>query len=81
MLDRRLGETEYLAGDYSIADIANYPWVTIHDWPGISIDGLDNVQRWLEAIRARPAVQRGMAVPAKLIEVEDAVATAKEMLA
>ena len=81
VLDKRLGEVEYLAGDYSIADIANYPWVAIHDWPGVSIDGLDNVQRWLEAIRTRPAVQRGMAVPAKVIQVEDAVATAREMLA
>lgn len=80
VLDRRLGEVEYLAGDYSIADIANYPWVAIHDWPGVSIDGLDNVQRWLEAIRTRPAVQLGMAVPAKVIEVETAVATAREML-
>jgi GST-like protein len=63
VMDRRLGEAEYLAGDYSIADIATWPWVSIHEWAGVSVDGLDHVQRWLEAVGARPAVQRGRAVP------------------
>ena len=63
MLDRRLGEAEYLAGDYSIADIATWPWVTLHGWAGVALDGLDHLQRWVEAVGARPAVQRGRAVP------------------
>ncbi len=63
VLDRRLGEAEYLGGDYSIADIATWPWVSIHEWAGVSVDGLDHVKRWLEAVGARPAVQRGRAVP------------------
>jgi glutathione S-transferase len=64
VLDRRLGEAEYLAGDYSVADVATWPWVTLHGWAGVPLDGLDNVQRWVAAVGARPAVQRGRAVPA-----------------
>lgn len=64
VLDRRLAESEWLADDYSIADIANWSWVRIHGWSGVSIDGLANLARWMEAIQARPAVQRGVAVPA-----------------
>ena len=63
VLERRLGEVECLAGDYSIADIATHPWVRIHDWSGVSVDGLLNVQRWLAAMDARPAVQKGLTVP------------------
>ena len=63
VLDRRLGEAEYLAGDYGIADIASWPWVTLHGWAGVTLDGLDHLQRWVEAVGARPAVQRGRAVP------------------
>jgi GST-like protein len=70
VLDRRLGEAEYLAGDYSIADIATWPWVSIHEWAGVSVDGLENLQRWLAAVGSRPAVQRGRAIP-KAPEVSD----------
>ena len=63
ILDRRLSEHEYLAGDYSIADIATWPWARGYDWSGVSIDGLPHLQRWLDAVAARPAVQRGFAVP------------------
>ena len=63
VLDRRLGEAEYLAGDYTIADIATFPWVRRHGWAGVSLDGLDHLQRWYEAVSARPAVKRGLAVP------------------
>ena len=63
VLDGRLADNEYLAGDYSIADIANFAWARIHEWPGVDIDGLDHLQRWMDAIAARPAVQRGLAVP------------------
>jgi GST-like protein len=64
VLDRRLGESEYLAGEYSIADIATYPWVARHEWHKTDLDTFPNVKRWFDAIGARPAVQRGMAVPA-----------------
>jgi GST-like protein len=63
VLDRRLGEAEYLAGDYSVADIATWPWVTLHGWAGVELDGLEHLQRWVQAVGARPAVQRGRAVP------------------
>jgi len=63
VLDRRLGEAEYLAGDYSVADVATWPWVTLHGWAGVALDGLESLQRWVQAVGARPAVQRGRAVP------------------
>lgn len=65
VLEYRLQRAEYLAGEYSIADIATFPWVRIHDWAGVSVAGLPGVERWLAAIAARPAVQRGLAVPQK----------------
>jgi glutathione S-transferase len=70
VLDRRLKDHEWLAGDYSIADIANWSWVSIHAWAGVEVDGLDNLIRWKDALKARPAVQRGRAVPAPLEEQE-----------
>jgi GST-like protein len=63
VLDKRLGEAEYLAGDYSIADIATYPWVARWEWQGVALESYPNVKRWFAAIGTRPAVQRGMAVP------------------
>jgi GSH-dependent disulfide-bond oxidoreductase len=63
VLNTRLADNEWLAGDYSIADIANWTWVRTHEWSGISIDGLDHVKRWHEAMAARPACQRGVDVP------------------
>jgi glutathione S-transferase len=63
VLDTRLGESEYLAGDYSIADMATWPWVTLHGWAGVAIDELKHLRRWLDAVGARPAVVRGRAVP------------------
>jgi GST-like protein len=66
VLDTRLGESEWLADDYSIADIANWAWVRTYKWSGVSIDGLAHLQRWLAAVGSRPAAQRGLDVPAKL---------------
>jgi len=63
VLDTRLADVEFLGGDYSIADMATYPWVKLYGWAGVEIDDLPNLQRWLDAIGARPAVQRGLAVP------------------
>jgi GST-like protein len=62
VLDKRLGEAEFLAGDYSIADMAVYPWLRPHKWQGQDISAWPNLQRWYNAVRARPAVQRGLAV-------------------
>ncbi|MDI3513936.1 MAG: GSH-dependent disulfide-bond oxidoreductase [Rhodocyclaceae bacterium] len=63
VLDGHLAKNEYLAGDYSIADIANWAWVRTHNWSGVTIDDLPNLKRWRDQIRARPAVQRGIEMP------------------
>jgi GSH-dependent disulfide-bond oxidoreductase len=63
VLDKRLGEAKFLAGEYSIADIATFPWVARHDWHKTDLNDFANVKRWYDTIAARPAVQRGMAVP------------------
>lgn len=65
VLDGHLANHEFLAGDYSIADIANFAWARSHAWPGVDVSGLDHLQRWLDAIAARPAVQRGRRVNRK----------------
>jgi len=66
VLDRRLSESEWLADDYSIADIANWAWTRTYKWSGVSIDGLENLQRWNDAMYKRPACLSGIAVPVKL---------------
>ncbi len=72
VLETRLGESPWLAGDdHTIADIANWCWVRTHEWSGVSVDGLDNLQRWIAAIRERPAVQRGINVPQREQSPED----------
>ena len=63
VLDTRLQDHEYLAGDYSIADIANWSWVRIHGWAGVDIEDLPHLTRWKEQLAARPAVQAGCEVP------------------
>ncbi len=63
VLDRHFAHNEYLSGDYSIADIATYPWTARHDWHKVELGDFPNVKRWYDAISARPAVQRGMKVP------------------
>jgi GST-like protein len=65
ILDHRLASREYLCDEYSIADIATWPWVRIHFWADVSIDDLPNLQRWRDLIRERPAVERGIEVPGK----------------
>ena len=64
VLDARLKDHEYLADEYSIADIATYPWVARYEWHKTRLDDFPNVKRWYDAITARPAVERGMKVPA-----------------
>ncbi|MES2184569.1 MAG: glutathione binding-like protein [Pseudomonadota bacterium] len=69
VIDKRLGETAYLAGDdYSLADIATYPWLRAHKWQGQAIEDYPNLQRWYAAVRERPAVQRGLAVLAEKVD-------------
>jgi GSH-dependent disulfide-bond oxidoreductase len=63
VLDQQLGKSEYLAGEYTIADIATYPWVWRHEMHQVKLEEFSNVKRWYDVISARPAVQRGMAVP------------------
>jgi GST-like protein len=63
VMNARLGKVDYLAGDYSIADIATYPWVARHEWHQVELAEFPNVARWFAAISARPGVQRGMKVP------------------
>jgi glutathione S-transferase len=81
VLDGHLADHEYLAGDYSIADIANFCWARTHEWPGVSIDGLDNLKRWLDVIAARPAVQRGLAVPPRPDDEAARLEAARKILA
>ncbi|HIF08513.1 MAG TPA: glutathione S-transferase family protein [Sneathiellales bacterium] len=63
VLDRQLEGRDYLCDDYSLADIANWCWVRIYFWGGTNIDGLDNLKAWMDRLEARPACQRGIAVP------------------
>jgi len=65
VMNRRLGEVAYLAGDYSIADMACFPWARMIERQGHSFDAFPNLKRWFEAINARPAVQRGLQVLAE----------------
>ena len=62
VLDIQLGQSEYLAGDYSIADIAVFPWLRSYERQGQDLNDFPEVKRWFEAINARPAVQRGLEV-------------------
>jgi GST-like protein len=64
VIDRRIGDVPYLAGEYTIADIATYPWVRPHKLQGQNLEDFPNLKRWYEAIEVRPAVQKGMAVMA-----------------
>ncbi len=80
VLEGQLARTEYIAGDYSIADIANWSWVSTYEWSGVSIEGLEQLQRWLALVGGRPAVQRGRAVPGKLAPSEDKLIEAARTL-
>ena len=63
VLEQTLAQRDYLAEEYSIADIATYPWVGRHDGHNVRLEEFPNVKRWFDAISQRPAVKRGMAVP------------------
>jgi GST-like protein len=63
VLDRQLAKSEYMAGDYSIADIATWPWISRFEWQTMDLNRFPHVLRWYKAIAARPAVQKGYQVP------------------
>jgi len=70
VLDARLAGHEYLAGDYSIADIANWAWVRTRRWSGVDLEGLPHLERWMRQLAARPACQRGIEIPPRLDRIE-----------
>ena len=78
VLDRRLGESEWLADDYSIADIANWCWVRTYKWSGVSRDGLDNLDRWLSVMKDKPGLRKGIEVPMKIDNILDDEAASKK---
>jgi len=81
VLDEHLKDNEYLVGDYSIADIANWAWVRTYRWSGVTLDGLPHLQRWLDLIRSRPAVQQGILHPPSKVDRHDQGETAREFSA
>lgn len=66
VLDGHLAESEWLADDFSIADIANWCWVRTYKWSGVSRDGLENLDRWMNAMKEMPAMQKGVQVPVSM---------------
>ncbi|SDI64845.1 glutathione S-transferase family protein [Propionivibrio dicarboxylicus] len=78
VLDGQLKDHEYLAGDFSIADIANWAWVRTHRWSGVEVDDFPHLQRWIAAIRARPAVQRGILRPPSNVDARNDPDTARK---
>src|ERR1700682_2068806 len=72
VIDKRIGEAPYLAGEYSIADMATYPWIRPHNWQGQKLEDFPNLKKWYDAIEARPAVQRGCAVMKEQLEKQQA---------
>ena len=84
VLDDQLKEKEYLADDFSIADIATWPWVRRHKWAGVEIEKLSNLRRWMKNLENRPAFQKGIEVPYKLdrsnISAEKVIKMGKKIL-
>jgi GST-like protein len=83
VLDRQLAANEFIVGDYSIADMALWPWVSGYEWSGVSVEEFLNLQRWLAKVGERPAVQAGRDVPIKrdrAAEIEAAKKTGPKML-
>jgi GST-like protein len=78
VLETQLTGREFLCDEYSIADIANWCWVRIYEWSGVSIEGLTNMQAWIARMEARPACQRGIAVPEPLVLKESS--NSKELI-
>ena len=84
VMDRHLADHEYLADSYSIADIANWAWIHSYEWSGVSIDGLDQLARWIDLVGKREAVIRGRDIPTprdRDAEERAAATTGPQMLA
>ena len=79
VLDTRLQDREYICDDYSIADMATWPWVRGYKWSGVDIEGLDNLQAWLQRLYDRPACIKGINVPPRK-SADDTVDMARQML-
>ncbi len=73
VLDRQLSKQQWLADDFSIADIANWCWVRRHDWSGVSVEGLSGLERWMHEIADRPASIAGLSVPPERVTLSDQV--------
>ena len=69
-----------MVDEFSIADIANWAWVRSHNWSGVDIEDLPNLQRWIDRIYERPACQRGLEVPPRDKDSDKLVASARKML-
>jgi GST-like protein len=83
VMDKQLATHEYIAGTYSIADMALWPWVSGYEWSGVSVDEFAHLKRWLKLVGDRPAVQAGRDVPIKrdrAAEIEAAKKTGPKML-
>lgn len=80
VVDRHLEGREWLADDYSIADIANWCWIRGHEWSGFDLDGLDNLKRWMDVISARPACEKGVNTPPEEEEKQNDEEKAKDIL-
>jgi len=78
VLDTHLAKQDWLAKDYSIADIANWCWVRTYKWSGISIEGLNNLERWMKAMYDQPGMSSGLEVPIKMESLLDDDKKAKE---
>ena len=79
VLDTRLQDREYICDDYSIADMATWPWIRGYKWSGVDIEGLDNLQAWLQRLYDRPACIKGINVPPRKT-ADDTVDMARQML-
>ena len=80
VMDGELAHAEYIAGEYSIADIAIWPWVAQHDWSGVDLAPFKNLARWFDQVGQRPAVGRGMQVPEGHRTAETVVETARAII-
>jgi len=80
VLDKRLAESEWLADEYSIADIANWCWTRTHKWSGISVEGLEHLARWNDAMYKKPGMLEGIKVPIKVDKILGDEAKTKEFI-
>lgn len=79
VLNTRLQDREYLCNELSIADIATWPWIKTHDWSGVSLEGLDHLQAWVQRLAVRPAFAKGIEVPPQTRD-EDRVKSAQNIV-